>query len=350
MTNGSQTSVLADLQSAFDRVAYRTQQRGLALSAALATGMLRAVFAGGERAPGKEALALLQSRFEDLLDRDLENVEAGRYPRRLLYQYPYLEYLMAAPRLLLDIPRVAWRSSRGAYDELPAHIDCSRYPSYYLRTFHWQSDGWLSNHSAAIYDAGVELIFGGSADVMRRMAIPQVVSAVRGRKQPRILDLGCGTGRFLLQLSHALPHARLTGLDLSSFYLAKAGRLLASATDVSLIVDNAEAIPSPDGHYDAVTSVFLFHELPPTARRAVMAQALRVLRPGGRFVVCDSMQVSDSPQLAGLLDAFPARYHEPYYKGYARDDLASLLTEAGFEVEFERTYFVSKVVAGRKGG
>ena len=348
MANGSQTSVLADLQTAFDRVAYRTQQRGLALSAALATGVLRAVFAGGERAPGKEALAKLRVRFDQLLECDLENVRAGLYPRRLLYQYPYLEYLLAAPRLLLDIPRVVWRSSRGAYDELPAHIDRSRYPAYYLRTFHWQSDGWLSDHSARIYDAGVELLFGGAADVMRRMAIPQVVSAVGREKRPRILDLGCGTGRFLLQLSLALPEARLTGLDLSSFYLAKAGRLLASGSDVSLIVDNAEAIPSPDGHYDAVTSVFLFHELPPKARRAVMAQARRVLRPGGRFVVCDSMQVSASPALVALLDSFPARYHEPYYKGYSRDDLAALMRESGFKVDFEGSYFVSKVVAGTK--
>ncbi len=348
MAAGLESSLLAGITTGIDRVAYRAQQRGLALSAAALASLLRTIFAPGEQPPNREILTLLKSRFEQLLEDDLANVEAGHYPRRLLYQYPYLDYLMATPRLLLDIPRIAWRSARGGHDELPETIDRSAYPAYYLRTFHWQSDGWLSDHSAEIYDAGVELLFGGSADVMRRMAIPEVVRAVGEKKRPRILDLGCGTGRFLLQLSQALPGARLSGLDLSSFYLAKAARLLSSASGVSLLADNAEAIPSPGQHYDAVTSVFLFHELPPKVRRRVMAEAMRVLRPGGAFVVCDSMQRSDSPELSDVLDLFAGRYHEPYYKSYARDDLAALMSESGSEVESEGSHFVSKVVAGRR--
>jgi ubiquinone/menaquinone biosynthesis C-methylase UbiE len=182
---------------------------------------------------------------------------------------------------------------------------------------------------------------------MRRMAIPPVIDAVRESAQPRLLDIACGTGRFLLQLHRALPGAKLFGLDMSAPYLDRARALLAR-TEVSLIADNAEAMPLADERFDAVTSVFLFHELPPEARRRVMREARRVLVPGGCFVVCDSAQLVDSTELQPVLSDFAATYHEPYYKGYLRDDLAAVMTECGFEVEDSMPHLVSKVVVGRK--
>jgi ubiquinone/menaquinone biosynthesis C-methylase UbiE len=79
-----------------------------------------------------------------------------------------------------------------------------------------------------------------------------------------------------------------------------------------------------------------------------MREAWRVLAPGGRFVVCDSAQLADSGALGAVLDGFPAVYHEPYFKGYLRDDLASVMSECGFAVEDSAPHLVSKVVVGRK--
>jgi ubiquinone/menaquinone biosynthesis C-methylase UbiE len=163
-----------------------------------------------------------------------------------------------------------------------------------------------------------------------------------------VLDLGAGTGRFLSQLASALPGARLYALDLSAYYLAEAEALLAGVPFASFLVENAERTSLRDGSMDASASVFLFHELPPAARRQVAAEALRVLRPGGRFVVLDSAQRSDSPELAAYLDRFPAEYHEPFYQGYLDDDLAPLFAGAGFEIEEVRPFFLSKRVVARK--
>lgn len=337
----------AGVRATLDRVRYRAKHYGLTLSIAIPRQLLNFAVSPSHTKFDPAIFTILQGRYDALLERDLENVARGYYPRTLLYQFPLFDYLRQLPEALADLPRFLWRSYRGNYDELPPGVDRRRYPRYYLRTFHWQTDGWLSERSARLYDASVEFLFGGTADIMRRMAIPPVVDSVGGRAHPRVLDLACGTGRFLLQLHRALPQARLYGLDMSGPYLERAGELLAG-TETSLIADNAEAIPLADGQFDAVTSVFLFHELPADARRSVMREAYRVLAPGGRFVVCDSAQLADSRELEPVLNAFHATYHEPYYKGYMRDDLAGVMRECGFEVESSTAHLVSKVVVGRK--
>lgn len=344
---GSGPPARPGLGASIDRLRYRAQQYGLAVSLGLPGRLWHLVLHPRQEAFPASLLGALQRRYDALLERDLDNVARGYYPRELLYQIPFLGYLRRVPEALFDVPRFLVRSYLGRHDELPGDIDRERYPAYYLRTFHWQTDGWLSERSARLYDAGVEFLFGGTADVMRRMAIPPVVDAVRDTPRPRILDLGCGTARFLLQLSRALPGAKLYGLDMSAPYLLEASALLAG-TDASFLAENAEAMPLADAQFHAVTSVYLFHELPADARRRVMREAWRVLVPGGRVVVCDSAQLAESAELAPVLRAFPAAYHEPYYKSYLRDDLAAIMRECGFEVESSAPHLVSKVVVGRK--
>jgi len=334
------------LEDSVSRARYKLQHRGLAL---VLGGLYRAAataFNPHRPRPTVEQLRFLQKRFNDLLERDLANAEQGFYPRDLLFQFPWQSYAARVPEMLVDARRIVRRARDNRFDDLPDGIDPSLFPKYYLRTFHWQTDGWFSERSARLYDADVELLFGGAADIMRRMAIPPVVQATRGLPRPRVLDLACGTGRFLLQLDRALPHAALHGVDLSPAYVAFARRQLGHRA--AILAENAEQLPFADGSFDALTSVFLFHELPSDARRRVVGEALRVLRPGGVLVINDSAQLNDSPELAPFLDAFPRSYHEPYFKGYIQDPLEDLVREAGFELVSSGAHMVSKVVVARK--
>ena len=296
-----------------------------------------------------QELTAVQERFDALLRADVANVAAGHYPRELLFQFPIARYLSQVPAGMRDMPRVLRRKAQGRFDDLPADVDLAAFPGYYRRNFHWQTDGWLSERSARLYDVSVEFLFLGTADMMRRMAIVPLVEHL-GARSGRVLDLACGTGRFLGQLHRARPDLELWGLDLSPWYLAEARRTLrrAGTDDVHLLAANAEESGLPDGHFDAVTSVFLFHELPRDVRRRVMSEAFRLLRPGGIFTVCDSAQLKDSGHLATHLTAFPGLYHEPYYKGYLRDPLEDALGEVGFEVLSGESPMVSKVVVGRR--
>jgi ubiquinone/menaquinone biosynthesis C-methylase UbiE len=110
------------------------------------------------------------------------------------------------------------------------------------------------------------------------------------------------------------------------------------------IVGKAEAIPLPDNSQDAVTSVFLFHELPPKIRRKVLSECARVLKPGGRLVLIDSLQRGDRPEYEGMLELFPQSYHEPYYESYTREDFCGLAAAYGLTHIRTVNVFVSKMM------
>lgn len=330
--------------------AYVAQHVGLAVPAAVLQRLVRTVM-GEAVDPGIEAITTIRKRFVALLARDLENVRDGMYPRELLFQIPVASYAREAPRFFLELPRVALRKRRAGWRELPDRVDAADYPAYFRRTFHWQTDGYLSRRSAQLYDVGVEFLFGGTADVMRRQVIPPITRHLRrqGRQRGvRVLDVACGTGRTLAQIHAALPEVRLSGLDLSPFYVQEARLRLAHVPDVSLVTENAESMPWKDGFFDVVTSTYLFHELPRAARRNVFREMLRVLAPGGLLVIEDSAQPSESPEVAVFLERFPEDFHEPFYRDYLRDDLGEALNSVGFEVETVEPTFVAKVVVARK--
>ncbi len=350
---------LADIQLAIPSLAdtslglaYRAQQRLLVGASALVQRTVRGVMLGQREKLSPEQIVALRELHHALTMRDLANVKDGIYPRSLLFGMPWLEYARRLPRLALDVPSIIGRMKRGGWRELPEHIDAKAYPSYYRRTFHWQTDGYLSRRSAELYDVGVEFLFGGTADVMRRQVIRPIVEVQRRQATPiSVLDVGCGTGRTLAQLHAALPDARLAGLELSPFYLQLARETVGRVPSARFVPGNAEAMPFADASFDVVTSTFMFHELPRAARRKVWAELLRVVRPGGRVVVLDSVQRSDAAELAYFIDRFSQEMHEPFYREYLDDDLAAGLAEQGFEVEsVEQVYLSKLVVASRPAG
>ena len=336
--------------SRLDRLAYHSQHLSWLVNATVMEEATRLVTRQKRQTIDGETLRLLQRRRIELHRRDLENVEAGLYPRELLFDFPVRRYLRELPRLIRDAPRVLRRMRKNDFRDIPA-VDKDRFPPYYRRTFHWQTDGYFSEHSAAVYELGVELLFRGTADVMRRQIIPPITALVResgGADRVKLLDIGCGTGRTLHQLAIAHPRMRLHGADLSPPYIKKARERLAAVDELTLAVENGEALPWADATFDAVTSVYMFHELPRNARRNVMREMLRVLRPGGIVVLEDSAQVSESPELANVLRNFPQEFHEPFYADYLEDDLADTLREVGFEVSSTEAHLVAKVVVGRR--
>jgi ubiquinone/menaquinone biosynthesis C-methylase UbiE len=328
------------------RIAYHAQQTALRLSLLTAHLGLRP-FVPRKRRPNKRELAELRRRLRALLERDVDNVAAGLYGEELLFSLPVREYLSGLPKLAVEVARMVRRARKGRVRDFSGEVELAAYPAYFRRNFHWQTDGYLSRRSAELYDLGVEFLFLGTADVMRRQAIAPLARELRARaERRRVLDIACGTGRLLDQLARALPAHDYTGVDLSPYYVERARELLAG-TGVTLLTGNAEALPFADRSFDAITSVFLFHELPLRARRAVLAEMRRVLSDGGLVVIEDAAQLSDAPGLEVFLENFGRDMNEPFFLDYLRWDLERELGLAGFTVEQVAPAFLSKVVVAR---
>jgi ubiquinone/menaquinone biosynthesis C-methylase UbiE len=281
-----------------------------------------------------------------LLRRDLANVEAGIYPLPLDHDGP-LPRLIERSRLFFeDLPVVHRRRESGTRNEVMSDEVRGKRPIYYLQNFHFQSGGWMTRDSAQRYDTQVEVLFNGTANAIRRQALPQLHEVFAGRDQRRLrlLDVGCGTGRFLDFVKQAWPRLPAIGLDMSEAYVAEARAHLRRWSRIDLMVGNGEQLPLHGENLDAVTCVFTVHELPPKVRRAVIGEFSRVLKPGGRLVMIDSLQRGDEPDYDGLLELFPQNFHEPYYTSYLDEDFAAIGRDCGLAHVRDARAFVSKVM------
>jgi len=98
-----------------------------------------------------------------------------------------------------------------------------------------------------------------------------------------ILDLGSGTGVTAARVLARHPESSLVGIDSSADMLGQAQRTVPSGTFLHQRLEE----PLPTGPFDLVVSAFAVHHLPGTAKRDLFARVATVLRPGGRFVLCD---------------------------------------------------------------
>jgi ubiquinone/menaquinone biosynthesis C-methylase UbiE len=281
-----------------------------------------------------------------LFMQDLANVEAGIYPVPADHDGSLITLIRRSLLFFEDLPKIHQRRKRRAYNEVLSQGTRGKRPRYYLQNFHFQSDGWMTDDSAERYDTQVEVLLNGAANAIRRQALPQLSEVFAGcdQRKLRLLDIGCGTGRFLDFVKQTWPRLQTTGLDMSAPYLKHAQRHLKRWTRTSFVVGKAEAIPLPEDSQDAVTSIFLFHELPPKVRRIVIRECARVLKPGGRLVILDSLQRGDHSDYDSLLELFPQNYHEPYYSSYINENFNALASNYDLKPVRNVRAFVSKVM------
>jgi SAM-dependent methyltransferase len=102
-----------------------------------------------------------------------------------------------------------------------------------------------------------------------------------------ILEIGCGTGNFLLQAAKAFPGARLAGVDIDDDSLAKARDKVQQAGLAGRISVHKEKVDDAAVAFDAVVMIEVLHEIAPEMRPAVVAAAARTLKVGGWMVIID---------------------------------------------------------------
>ena len=142
-----------------------------------------------------------------------------------------------------------------------------------------------------------------------------------------VLDLGCGAGiDCFLAATQVGPRGRVIGVDMTQEMIdkARANALSGSYDNVEFRLGEIEALPLADATVDVIISNCVLNLSP--RKDKVLAEAWRVLKPGGRVVVSD--MVSDVPVpelLAGNVDAVAACL--PTF----RDDYLQQFRDAGFD-------------------
>ncbi|MER7759606.1 methyltransferase domain-containing protein [Streptomyces sp. NPDC097619] len=123
---------------------------------------------------------------------------------------------------------------------------------------------------------------GVSDDLFTASEHDFVLSKVRAGQ--KVLDIGCGTGRFTVPMAAA--GAEVSGLDISRAMLdVTAGKLAARGLTADLREGDMAHLPFEDASFDVVTSMLALMHIPLGDRQAVFAEIARVLKPGGKLVI-----------------------------------------------------------------
>lgn len=106
----------------------------------------------------------------------------------------------------------------------------------------------------------------------------------------RIADVGCGNGALVRVMARG--GARVVGIDPGPQQLARA-RAAAAVGDEGYVCAPGEALPLPDGCLDALVYFNALHHVPVAVQPAALAEATRVLRPGGLLYVQEPVADGD---------------------------------------------------------
>jgi SAM-dependent methyltransferase len=148
-------------------------------------------------------------------------------------------------------------------------------------------------------------------------------AAEAGGRKARALEVGCGTGHWLATLADDL--GAIIGLDLSAGMLGQARR---QAPAAPVVQGEAGALPFAAGAFDLVICVNALHHFPD--KRAFIAEARRLLRPGGAWVN-SNMDPHAGRDRWYLYDYFPGTLETDLGRFPSAGELSNWASEAGFE-------------------
>lgn len=191
-------------------------------------------------------------------------------------------------------------------------------PGYLSKTYWW---AYVHPRAVHVFERQwlVNLILWGNFNLLRDAALESLGPVLTGRT----LQVACVYGDLTSQLARRVgPDSRLDVVDVLPIQLHNLARKLPQSAPVTLLHGDSSALDLPSAEYDRALLFFLLHEQPEATRRATLAEALRVVKPGGRLVIVDYHRPHPLNPLLVLMGAV-LRLLEPF----ARDLWSHEITE-----------------------
>ena len=213
------------------------------------------------------------------------------------------------------------------------------YPDYYLTSFHAYDRGNLSWEAALEVESAAYAVHakiwpdaGAKGDGKLRQSYHAAMQQLIPITPQDILDLGCSVGMSTFTLQGIYPQAKMTGVDLSPYFLAVAAyRSQEKNMKINWLNAAAESTGLGNASFDLVSCCLMFHELPQDAAKKIFREAARLLRPGGYLSIMDMNPQSEvfAKMPAYILTLLKST--EPYLDQYFSLDINQALIEKGFE-------------------
>ena len=176
-------------------------------------------------------------------------------------------------------------------------------PEYTKHEIHIQPGGYVGDAFAGhVYHSGTKNFYQEENDHDEiHASLANELRLPADGKVTRILDLGCGIGQLTTACKDRFPQAEVWGIDVGG-PMVRYSHLRATKmnSEVHFAQRLAEDTKFPDNHFDIITSYIMFHEVTQDASRKIIAEAHRILRPGGVFIPYDFvMPPKDQDTAAG---------------------------------------------------
>jgi len=152
-----------------------------------------------------------------------------------------------------------------------------------------------------------------------------VLETIKGIKFNKVLDLGCGTGVILEEISHTNNMADLYGLDLSENMIAQATQRMGTKAELS--IGDAENLPYEDDSFDLICCVESFHHYPNPSKS--LSEINRVLKKDGLFLLCDTWIKSPARQIMNFFIRFNS---DGDIHIYSEKEIVKLLKSTGLNI------------------
>ncbi|MBQ8488433.1 MAG: class I SAM-dependent methyltransferase [Pseudobutyrivibrio sp.] len=185
---------------------------------------------------------------------------------------------------------------------------------------------------------------------MSKQIIEGVASYVKIPDGGKCLDVGCGSGALSIAVAKRNPNAQVIGIDRWGKEYASFSKNLCESNSAAEGVGNTSfqqgdacKLDFPDETFDAVTSNYVYHNIPSKDRQAILLETLRTLKKGGTFAIHDIMSNSKY----GDMESFVKKLKDMGYEEVKFVDT----TNGMFMSKWESTWMSlsgSAILMGRK--
>lgn len=218
------------------------------------------------------------------------------------------------------------------FDKTPIRVTV---PAYLQKIYWW---AYVHPNAIKVFEREwlVNLILFGNYSALRDAALEDIGNQVEGKT----LQVACAYGDLTPRLRERIAdNGQLHVIDVLPIQLQNLKRKLPPDQRVSLIQRDSSALGFLDDAYDRALVFFLLHEQPENVRRRTLAEACRVVKPGGKVIVVDYHRPDNWNPVRHPLRALLKKL-EPYADDLWNNDIETYLPE---DVKFsnveKKTYF-----------